>query len=81
VLKLPISEWKNYLFNDFEKTVFAQHSQLLEIKQQMYNLGAIYASMSGSGATIFGIFDKKPNVNFKDTFVFCSEKLILYLCT
>ena len=73
VLQLPTSEWKNYLFNDFEKNVFAQHPQLAEIKQQMYNFGAIYASMSGSGATIFGIFDKKPNVNFEDMFVFYTQ--------
>jgi len=70
VLKLPISEWKNYLFNDFEKNVFAQHPQLAEIKQQMYDFGAIYASMSGSGATIFGIFEQKPNVSFEEMFVF-----------
>jgi len=70
VFQLPISEWKNYLFNDFEKNIFAQHPQLAEIKQQMYNFGAIYSSMSGSGATIFGIFDKKPNINFDGMFVF-----------
>jgi len=70
VLQLPISEWKNYLFNDFEKNVFALHPQLAEIKQKMYDFGATYASMSGSGATIFGIFDKKPNVNFEGMFVF-----------
>jgi len=70
VLKLPISEWKNYLFNDFEKNVFALHPQLAEIKQKMYDFSATYASMSGSGATIFGIFDKNPNVNFEDMFVF-----------
>ena len=70
VLQLPILEWKNYLFNDFEKNVFALHPQLAEIKQQMYDFGATYASMSGSGATIFGIFDQKPNVNFEEMFVF-----------
>jgi len=73
VLQLPISEWKNYLFNDFEKNVFAHHPQLAEIKQQMYNFGAVYTSMSGSGATIFGIFDKKPNVNFDEMFVFSTQ--------
>jgi len=70
VLKLPISEWKNYLFNDFEKNVFALHPQLAEIKQQMYDFGATYASMSGSGATIFGIFEEKQNINFESMFVF-----------
>ena len=70
VLNLPISEWKNYLFNDFEKSIFIHYPLLAEIKQKMYDNGAIYASMSGSGATIFGIFDKKININFDGMFVF-----------
>jgi 4-diphosphocytidyl-2-C-methyl-D-erythritol kinase len=70
VLKLPVENWKNYLFNDFEKNIFAQHQQLAEIKQKMYDFGADYASMSGSGATIFGIFNKKPDIKFENMFVF-----------
>jgi len=72
-LKFPIEEWKNVIFNDFEKNVFLQHPQLAEIKQQMYDFGATYASMSGSGATVFGIFDQKPDVNFEGMFVFETE--------
>jgi 4-diphosphocytidyl-2-C-methyl-D-erythritol kinase len=61
VLKMPIEKWKNLLFNDFEKNVFAAHPLLAAIKQKMYDFGAIYASMSGSGATIFGVFNEKPD--------------------
>ena len=52
---IPIEEWKNCLVNDFEESVFAQYPELAEIKQDFYNRGAVYAAMSGSGSTIFGI--------------------------
>jgi 4-diphosphocytidyl-2-C-methyl-D-erythritol kinase len=53
----PISEWRNVLTNDFEVSVFKRYPQLTDIKTQLYQCGALYASMSGSGSTIFGIFD------------------------
>ena len=56
--ELPIKEWFEYLSNDFEEPVFARHPGLKEIKEQLYTQGAIYASMSGSGSTIYGIFEK-----------------------
>lgn len=56
--QLPIGEWKDKIGNDFEAPVFAQHPFLAGIKQQLYDQGAIYASMSGSGSTIYGIFPK-----------------------
>ena len=58
VIRLPVNEWKNHLVNDFEPGVFAQYPEIREIKQQLYAEGALYASMSGSGSAIFGIFDK-----------------------
>ena len=58
-IKRPIAEWKNCIFNDFEKTVFVAHPELAEIKKMLYDKGAIYAAMSGSGSTIYGIFDKE----------------------
>ena len=59
--KTPVSEWKNILANDFEPSVFAQHPTLADIKQNLYDLGADYAAMSGSGSAIFGLFSKdKP---------------------
>lgn len=57
-LALPIEKWRDAIKNDFEKTVFAAHSELYEIKQKLYDDGAVYAAMSGSGSALFGIFHK-----------------------
>lgn len=56
VLALPIDQWRDALVNDFEPTVFAVHPRLAEIKEEIYSQGAVYAAMSGSGSTLFGIF-------------------------
>jgi len=61
-LKMPISEWKNHIYNDFEKSIFPQYPEIESIKQQLYNSGAIYASMTGSGSAVFGIFEQKPKL-------------------
>lgn len=58
ILSLPLEKWKSLLINDFEKTVFTAHPELEAIKQSLYDSGAIYASMSGSGSALFGIFTK-----------------------
>lgn len=58
ILRLPIEQWKDLLENDFEKTVFANFPELARIKQELYEQGAVYAAMSGSGSTMFGIFRK-----------------------
>lgn len=55
-LKHDISEWKDLIVNDFEKTVFNIHPSLAEIKKSIYEQGAVYAAMSGSGSALFGIF-------------------------
>jgi 4-diphosphocytidyl-2-C-methyl-D-erythritol kinase len=61
----PITTWQNNISNDFEAPVFAVHPQLKEIKERLCNSGAIYAAMSGSGSTIFGLFKKEtPVFNF-----------------
>lgn len=54
----PIEEWKDSLFNDFEVTVFDKHQALTAIKQSLYDSGAVYASMSGSGSALFAIYRK-----------------------
>ncbi len=58
--KLDFSQWKKNLLNNFETSVFEQHPFIGELKKEMYANGAIYASMSGSGSSVFGIFDTKP---------------------
>lgn len=56
ILSRPVSEWKDSLENDFEKTVFAAHPELSRIKRSLYDSGAVYASMSGSGSALFAIY-------------------------
>lgn len=63
--ELPVSQWKDNVSNDFEDPVFMQHPQLVSIKQELYQQGAVYASMSGSGSAIYGLFNKgaKAEIN------------------
>ena len=68
----PIEKWKSLIVNDFEESVFAQFPPIAKIKQQLYDCGAIYASMSGSGAALYGIFDDRtyfPENIFKGYFL------------
>lgn len=59
----PIKEWKHLIKNDFEESVFKNHPEIRGVKAALYGAGAIYASMSGSGASVFGIFDKTPDLS------------------
>ena len=58
LLQHPVEEWKDLVYNDFEETVFAKVPELAAYKEQLYHKGAVYAAMSGSGSTMFGIFRK-----------------------
>lgn len=57
---LDFSNWKEHLVNDFEESIFHMHPLLRDIKETLYNHGAVYAAMSGSGSSVFGIFEQKP---------------------
>ncbi|MEO9871029.1 4-(cytidine 5'-diphospho)-2-C-methyl-D-erythritol kinase [Ekhidna sp.] len=59
IVAKPISAWRDLLVNDFETSIFPNHSEISKLKEEMYEMGAIYASMTGSGSTVFGIFDHK----------------------
>lgn len=67
-IHLAISEWKDFIKNDFEKHIFRLHPQLEIIKNTLYERGALYASMSGSGSTMYGIFKEKPDFDLKMTY-------------
>lgn len=56
VLRRPIHQWKECIRNDFENSVFEKHPEIKKIKEQLYAMGALYASMSGSGSSVYGIF-------------------------
>jgi 4-diphosphocytidyl-2-C-methyl-D-erythritol kinase len=64
LLRQPIEIWKHTLENDFESSVIDRHPIIGDIKDQLYAEGAIYASMTGSGSTIFGIYAEKPRKSF-----------------
>lgn len=57
-LKYPVEQWRDVLVNDFERSVFPKHPEIAKIKQRLYDEGAVYASMSGSGSAVFGLFPK-----------------------
>jgi len=56
----PLSEWRRCIKNDFERSIFNNYPQLGDIKEYLYELGAVYASMSGSGSAMYGIFEQEP---------------------
>lgn len=60
VVRLPVKQWRELLFNDFEAVVFAHHPEVQVLKNSLYEAGALYAAMSGSGSAVFGIFDRLP---------------------
>lgn len=62
-LKKTIGEWQGVVKNDFEPHIFEAHPAIASLKNAMYEAGALYASMSGSGSAVFGIFEDKPNLN------------------
>jgi len=76
IIQAPIQTWKDHLINDFEKPVFGAHPNLQTIKNELYQQGAIYASLSGSGSTIFGIFPKGHRLEPAPAFITSTINLI-----
>ena len=59
IISKPIEEWKSFIENDFEKSVFPSHPSIENVKKKMYADGAVFASMTGSGSAVFGLFENK----------------------
>jgi len=68
------ARWRNELINDFERSIFPQYAELPEIKQKLYDMGAYYAAMSGSGSTVFGLFSQAPSESNWPSSYFVFEK-------
>jgi 4-diphosphocytidyl-2-C-methyl-D-erythritol kinase len=64
IIEKPITSWKDELVNEFEKPVFTLYPAIEKIKNDLYELGALYASMTGTGSTVFGLFEKTTDLNF-----------------
>jgi 4-diphosphocytidyl-2-C-methyl-D-erythritol kinase len=77
LIRQPVERWKDEVFNDFEKSVFAQYPEVVEIKDCLYTEGALFASMSGSGSTVFGIFEKTKEVKAAFPSAYFMKELML----
>ncbi len=64
IIGMPISTWRSGLVNDFETSIFVRYPEIKAIKNVLYENGALYASMSGSGSSVYGIFEKETKLNF-----------------
>lgn len=81
LLSLPVQEWKGKVINQFEQSVFQQYPELEEVKKKLYDLGAVYASMSGSGSCIFGLFNEVPKqykALFPAPFLIFGQRIEIY---
>lgn len=67
---LPPAEWKRKLVNDFEAPIFTQYPQIGVVKDKLYDLGAFYASMSGSGSAVYGLFHQEPDLSVFENSIF-----------
>ncbi len=76
--RLPVSEWKNNIVNNFEQSVFKEHPSIQKIKEVLYLAGADYASLSGSGSSVFGLFKKDiPHLDFPEGYTLFTHPLTL----
>ena len=78
IARRPINEWKGAMKNDFEKSIFAKHPSMEKVKEKLYSMGAVYASMSGSGSSFFGIFKEEQEIDkvkelFPGMFCWCKK--------
>lgn len=69
IIKQPISQWREVMKNDFEKSICTKYPEIGSIKRALYEAGAVYASMSGSGSSVFGLFEQP--IDLKEQFPAC----------
>ncbi|MCC6370448.1 MAG: 4-(cytidine 5'-diphospho)-2-C-methyl-D-erythritol kinase [Bacteroidia bacterium] len=69
-----LKNWKELLVNDFEESIFKKYPTVKLLKENLYARGALYASMSGSGSAVFGIFENEPVLNLDPSFKYCLQK-------
>lgn len=67
----PVEEWRDCIFNDFEQTIFPLHPEIASVKAELYKAGAAYAAMTGSGASVFGLFRGEPPLGLDKKFDGC----------
>lgn len=77
-LSADISSWRGSIVNDFERGIFSFHPRLREIKEWFYDQGAVYASMSGSGSSLFGLFRSEPQLTDTSGELFTHQSVICF---
>lgn len=75
IFQKDMSAWKGLLKNDFEPQIFTKHQTVAQVKDQLYEQGAIYASMTGSGSTLFGIFDTSVALSFPENYTIFTQTI------
>lgn len=75
IVRQPVETWKDELVNDFEYSVFSIHPEIGKLKERMYDHGAVYAAMSGSGSSVFGLFRETPDAS---SFVAGMDKVTVF---
>lgn len=74
-LQLPVEQWQGRVKNDFEPHIFEAHPAIASLKQMLLSAGAVYASMSGSGSALFGLFRKRPEITIESNIFIHIEQL------
>jgi 4-diphosphocytidyl-2-C-methyl-D-erythritol kinase len=77
LIATPVDEWNEVIKNDFEPTVFEKYPAIRDLKNELYKAGAVYASMSGSGSSVYGIFREKMNAYGKWGQLACFERMMV----
>ena len=78
IIQQPIEDWKHLMKNDFENSVFLRFPEIAAVKDKLYDIGAVYASMSGSGSSVYGIFKEQvKHVDEVFSGCFCRQRMLV----